>query len=730
MKEILKLSLKLFLVFMLVTSLQAVSPRQWELRSREDFLKGKFSGTSLSSDGVLSIGFRIEKIELPVEEFYLSIANGPDGSLYVGTGHGGRVYRIGRDRKAELYFQAAEMDVTCLAVDPKGILYVGTSPNGKIYKVTSKNKGEVFFDPQEKYLWDLLLTDKGNLLAAVGESAGVYEIAPSGSGKMLFKARDNHILRLVLSRTGELLAGSGGRGQLYKVSLSGRVSVVFDSGYEEIRNIVQTREGYIYVSASGQPSRMVATVSTASETEPVRIDTEVSLMVSTSGAARVASETAPARAEKKPVGAVSGAIFEISSEGLSRKIWSSAEEMVYSLIPDSDRLQLLLGTGNQGRIYALDNRGQFELLAQESSEQIFELYRMDNQILVLGNNPCFLGILQPGQNFSGEYLSPVLDARILSNWGRISWEAEFTLGSTVQVQSRSGNTAEPDETWSDWSPPYARPDEKILSPSGRYLQLKVSLKGQGVKAMPKVQRVLVFYQQNNVAPEITRLEILPVNQVFIKPPEQDDTILGLDQASLESARKKDESGFYLTPKKMERQGFRTLRWEASDENEDNLSASIYIRKEGETDWRLMQENLTDKVFSFDTRNFPDGIYWLKVEVTDLPSNPPGTEKKAEKISPPVVIDNSLPVIKNFQAARTGERLEVSFTAEDAYSYIAEVRYLIKPDDWKLVFPVDGICDSRSESFKFNLKLPQASDNLLIIRVKDSFGNVGVYHHRF
>ncbi|MGB9893083.1 MAG: hypothetical protein ACPLRA_01620, partial [Candidatus Saccharicenans sp.] len=241
------------MILLIVLDLQAVVPKKWELRSSEDFLKGKFSGISLSSDGILSIGPKVEKIELPAEEFYLSLVRASDGSFYLGTGHGGKIYRIGKDKKAELYFQTEEMDVTALAIDQKGNLLAGTSPNGKIYKISAKNKGQEFFNPQEKYIWDLKLTESGNLLAAVGESGGIYEIAPTGEGKLIFKARDNHVLCLRPGPSGELLAGSGGRGQVYKISTSGKVTVLFESDYEEVKNIAFDREGNVYVSASGTP---------------------------------------------------------------------------------------------------------------------------------------------------------------------------------------------------------------------------------------------------------------------------------------------------------------------------------------------------------------------------------------------------------------------------------------------------------------------------------------------
>ena len=42
----------------------------------------------------------------------------------------------------------------------------------------------------------------------------------------------------------------------------------------------------------------------------------------------------------------------------------------------------------------------------------------------------------------------VVDARRPSRWGRIEWSGE--AGGGVKLSVRTGNTEEPDNTWSDW----------------------------------------------------------------------------------------------------------------------------------------------------------------------------------------------------------------------------------------------------------------------------------------
>jgi sugar lactone lactonase YvrE len=705
----------------LATSLQAVVPQKWELRTREDYLRGKFDGISVSYDGMLALAPKEEKIAAPQEEFYLSVLAMPDGTTFLGTGHGGKVYRIGKDGKSEVWFQAPEMDVTCLALDRKGVLYASTSPNGRIYRITGSGKGEEFFNPAEKYIWDLLFLDSGELWAAVGESGGIYRISPLGEGRMFFKAAENHILCLEKTAREDVLAGSGGKGLVYKITPEGRASVLFETPYEEVRSLAMDREGLIYAAASGTPTRSRQDAGPAA---PVRLDAEVSITVSASGGdGRPASAAAPGAKD-------GGALYRLTGDGVAKRLWSSDDEMIYTLLWREDEKKVLFGTGGKGRIYSVDKEERVALLLQQSSEQVYQLAPLDSKICVLSNNPCYFGLLLTEQRFAGEYTGPVFDARTLASWGRIVWDAAVAAGASVQFQSRSGNTSEPNAMWSDWSPPYGKTEEQILSPRARFLQVKALLRVQVGKASPVLDRVTVFYLQSNIAPSVARPEFLRPNEVYLKLPDPDDVILGVERNLPGTSAKKDELRIGMPTRKAERKGFQTVVWDAADENGDTLRFGLAIQKDGESEWRVLEEGLTETIYAFDTLSFPDGTYVLKITASDAPSNPLGLELKSERTSPPFVIDNSLPAVKNFTAARNGALLDISFQAEDAYSYIEEAKVLVRPGEWRVVFPVDGIADSRSESFKFSVKLPPGAENQVTVRVRDSYGNVGVFRQNF
>ncbi len=700
----------------------AVIPQKWQLLRMEQFLKGKFDGISVSYTGTLTLAPRTEKWQGPSEEFYLSAYRGQDGNLFLGTGHAGNIYKIDKDGKAELYFHTSEMDVYCLAQDIRGNLYAGTSPNGKIYKITAPMEGNVFFDPEERYIWDLEFIEDDILLAAVGETGGIYQIGPEGQGTALLEAKENHILCLLRTPEGDLLAGSGGKGRLYRLSKDQTPAILFDSPFEEIRTLTLDSKGIIYVAAGGVMARPTVGRPASASVQAVP-DTEVTITVTPEGSAPVVS---PQTGKHQP-----GALYQIGTDGLAKQIWSSQEDMIYALLWDNAGERLIFGTGKRGRIYAADADLKVSLLMQKESEQVYGLLKGNSQIYALSNNPPELSLIYPEQSSRGEYTSEVFDAQLLSSWGRIEWDALLPKGTTLQVQSRSGNSDQPSQTWSNWSPPYQNEEgEQILNPRARYLQFKLLFKTDSGRISPEVSKVTLFYLQANVIPVIAQFEILPVNTVFMEPPTADDKIMGLDLGPAAEAVSQKDPSMMAMAKKAERKGYQTVVWSASDENRDGLLYTLSIRERGSEPWRLIGSQLVSNIFTLETETLPDGEYELKLEASDSPSNPQGKELKADKLSRPFVIDNSLPIISGVELKRDRNRLEMKFTARDGFSHIKEAKYLIRPDEWRILFPQDGICDSQMEQFEQTVTLPPQPDNMLTLKVVDEHGNVGIYRAQY
>src|SRR5947209_7372081 len=159
-------------------AIDASSPKFFQASTQADFLKGDVENLSIDSHGRLVLGPATELIYETSAPFVWSMIGGSDGSLFIGTGNEGKVFRIDAQGKGSVFFDAAELEAHALAPAPNGGLYVATSPDGKIYKVDRNGDAAEFFDPADKYIWALAVDAKGHLHAGTGDKDVITTIAP------------------------------------------------------------------------------------------------------------------------------------------------------------------------------------------------------------------------------------------------------------------------------------------------------------------------------------------------------------------------------------------------------------------------------------------------------------------------------------------------------------------------------------------------------------------------
>src|SRR5690606_8150301 len=173
-------------------------------------------------------------------------------------------------------------------------------------------------------------------------------------------------------------------------------------------------------------------------------------------------------------------------------------------------------------------------------------------------------------------------------------------------------------------------------------------------------------------------------------------------------------------RRMYRKGLQTLQWRAEDANGDRLTYTVSYRREGETSWRVRREGLTDTIHVWDTTSVPDGRYVVRVTATDRPSNAPDDALEGTRESDSFDVDNSPPVILVDPAGSNASIVTV--TVRDAQSGVQRVEYALGGERWQVVYPVDGLSDSREE--RFRIELPTAADRArLIIRATDVLQNI-------
>src|SRR2546423_15699725 len=109
----------------------AGEPIIWNIGSRTDLLKGDAHGISISDTGTVTLAPDAQQIFNTEQAYVWSSAIDSTGNVYLGTGHDGKLFRVGIDGKGSLLFKASELDITALAIARDGGIFAATSPDGK-----------------------------------------------------------------------------------------------------------------------------------------------------------------------------------------------------------------------------------------------------------------------------------------------------------------------------------------------------------------------------------------------------------------------------------------------------------------------------------------------------------------------------------------------------------------------------------------------------------------------
>jgi hypothetical protein len=367
------------------------------------------------------------------------------------------------------------------------------------------------------------------------------------------------------------------------------------------------------------------------------------------------------------------------------------------------------------------------LVTRVSAQQAVMLQRAGSRTVVATSNPGLLLALSASKADRGTYESDVRDARVVSTWGTIAWRGTAPPGTRIELQTRSGNTRTPDEAWSEWSAAYADSvGSTITSPKARYLQWRAVLTGKGES--PVLTSVTAAYQQRNIRPEIASITVHPAGVVFKKPFSSGETeIAGFDAETMERrvANPNNLGGIgapSIGPRTYQK-GLQTFIWKGEDENGDELTYDVLYRREGETSWKVLKDELTDTILVWDTASAPNGSYVVKIVASDHKSNPSNVALKGERESAAFDVDNTAPAVSLSASQRESGMIVVPFEIRDTDSAITRVEYSLDSQRWQGAFPQDGILDARREQFA--LKLPAGmAGRTLVVRATDAMNNVG------
>jgi sugar lactone lactonase YvrE len=697
-------------------------PIIWETSGRADLLKGDARGVSISDTGMLMLAPRLTEVFNTEQAFVWSSAVDAQGNVYLGTGHDGKIFRVSADGRGSLLYDAAELDVTALAVARDGAVYAGTSPDGKVYRITADGRAEVYFDPGDKYIWSLALFPDGSLAVGTGDSGKLYRVRASGAkpeSSLLIATNQTHVMSLAVTAQGDLVAGTDPGGLVLRISPEGKAFALFDAHLREIHALAPAADGSIYAlalsdaaSTGRQPAAATAPQPTDGSGVP---STSVTITAIDESGAPIQTAGQPTRS-RTDIASARSAVFRILPDGATDVVWSSPSVTAFAIAPALQPGSVLIGTADKGRIYSVTNDGRDTLLLQSTEGQISSFQVRGNQVYAASSNQGKVFRFGPELIAEGTYESPVRDAKLTASWGRIWWRGS----GNVELQTRSGNGERPDATWSEWSGSYRDPGgSPISSPRARFIQWRALLRSTG-SGQTWMEDASLAYLPRNVAPEVLSITSLPIGvglqqlaQVQVDPNVESS---GLDPSLFGAVA-------VVPPRRIFQRGARSFQWQAEDRNGDTLEYAIYYRPLNETTFRLLRDKLRDNFYTIDGATLADGRYIIKIIASDAPDNPMGQALTGERLSEPVDIDNTPPVLRALTPqASSGNR--VAFEVDDATGKIKRGDFSLDGAPWTPLFPDDGIADSGHEQYSVELPALAPGEHTVSLRAFDGSGNVG------
>lgn len=705
-----KVFIGIILFIAAASAANANGPSIWSVNSRAAILQGDARSVSVSHDGTITPAPKLAEIFKTDESYIWATATDAAGNIYLGTGGNGRIFKVSRDGKGTLLADLGELNVSAIAAVSNGRLFAATSPDGKVYSIDANGTATPYFDPKEKYIWSLATMPDGSLMVGTGENGKIFRVRTANAeldDSLFFDSSETHITSLISDAAGNVYAGTDPGGIVLRFGADGKAFALLDSELREIHGIAKAADGTVYVLALGQSaSRDSADAKPEStpEKKPV-VPTKTP-----------AAAPTPAKSRYDLNGAKTG-IYRIAPDGSGNLIWSSTSVTGFSIFAKPGG-GVYLGTSDKGRVYHIADDGRETLVLQSDAGQISRIFARGNDIFAASSNPGVLYSISGTTAAEGIYESAVLDAKTNAKWGRIWWRSS----GNVQIRTRSGNTEDPDETWSDWSAPLSDPKGgNVTSVNARFIQWQATLRNGTVPAT--LSGVDLAYINDNIAPEVLSITLLPANVGLIANPKPQ-----IDPNILLSGLEPESFGITVAaaaPRKVYQRGARSFTWTAEDRNDDTLVYDVLYKEDGDETYRPLAKNIEENFYSIDGASLPDGRYTIKVVAKDSPANPSNTAASGELISEPFEIDNTQPEVSvSGTPTINGGRVSAVFSATDASSYITRAEYSINGGPWRAVHPDDGISDSPEEHYTLNIQLETRGENTIVLRVFDAVGNSG------
>jgi hypothetical protein len=707
-------------------------------------LKGQTEEVVISSRGTIQLG---RAAETPVEEFEdfgdvwsINSIVVSGGTVYFGTSPNGGIYKYSLNKLTKIYpleedqsqaekkpNDANEPDskivdtdehlsnehIFAMATDVSGRLLAGISGEKCRLCRFEADKMEIIYEPNDaKYIFAITVDYNGNIYLGTGPEGKVYGLDSLGKkAQLIYDSLDKNILSLATGEDGYIYAGSDSRGLVYKINpRTKKATVLYDSDQPEITALLFTEasgEDGLYAASTSAKIVQAQTQFAAQQPSSGRPEAETEKGESSSrneggrelkiantrkpSASRPGQRPPPARKPTKP-GQASN-IYKVTKDGFVTNVFSEA--VVFFCLAEEDG-RLLAGTGNSAQLFSIEPPAEQAsvIFEDEQASQVTAIAVAGDDVYLGTANPAKLIKLGSGFASEGTYTSDLVDAGQPANWGKLQLEADIPRGCTVQVASRSGNVKDVnDPTFSEWTELVEVSEPIQLNcPLGRFCQYKLVLQSEDGDKSPLIREIAVASTVPNLAPKV-------------------------ESVTVERETKPGKEGVFK------------ISYRTKDDNDDKLIYKIDFRKLARTNWIELKDELEAASFEWDAKTVEDGRYEVRVTTSDEKSNTTSTKLTGSRISDPVVVDNTGPVVKNITTSalkNNGQYRIFEIEVQDELSAIGKLEYTIDSNaDWIGTVPDDLVYDTTDENFTIKIDVKEdlpKGDHVLTIKVSDAVGN--------
>lgn len=639
------------------------------LAGKDALGKGTLSDATLDVDGVVRCGPTFASTDLGAPNAWALLEHA--GATWVGTGNRAEIVRVAADGTVTRIATGSGLMVTALAGLPGGAIAAAVFPDARIVVVDAEGKTSTRAALQAEHVWALHADAGGNLYAATGGPATLQRIDAAGAVDVLAKVDDEHVRCLVPDGKGWLM-GSAPKGLVLVLAENGKVpEVLLDAEPQEVVGIVRLDDGSLIVAANEDTAGSNAR---ALESLLGQIESPAATAAGQEPVDRPSLQT--------------GFLLHLEKDGVLATLWTEPKVALLDLVRDGPGA--VAGTTPSGRLIRVVPGQAAEVLADlaEAEASVLAPDAEGRLALVATSNPAVLA-RRRGDAVRGTWTSAPLDAGARALWGRID-----LLGrGFAELAVRDGPTAEPDDAWSAWRT-VALIDGRTsdLATTARFVQVRATL--DGVTA--RLEGMVLVRRGPNQPPVVESLTV--------KIPDAPEN--GGPPAN-------------ATPE-------RTIEWKVKDADDEELHATISVRRTGSVRWHevLEREVLGKPKWTWDTTGWPDGLYAVRLVVDDGGANPPDRMRSATREVAVHRVDNTAPRVEATIVRRGTDLLLTGWAEDPAEGRVHLVRVSIDGGPWVLVSAKDGLYDGARETFEATLAGHDAGVHDAVVQALDAEGNIG------